>query len=60
MRDFLVEWKETVDKTTTVRAESMEEAFNLWCDGEWDYPPDIEGVKLVENTIKIEELWKLK
>ena len=56
MGDFLVEWKETVDKSVTVRAESMAEAFNLWCKGEWNYPPDIETEIVIESTIKIEEL----
>ena len=56
MRDFLVEWKETVDKTVTVRAASMAEAFNLWCRGEWNHPPDIEREMVIENSIKIEEL----
>lgn len=54
MKHFAVSWEEKVEKVVIIKADTPDEAMEIWRSGNWEYAPYVESEDVIDNSIKVE------
>lgn len=54
MKHFAVSWEEKVEKVVIIKADTPEEAMDIWRNGTWEYAPYVESDEVIESSVEVE------
>ena len=58
MKEYEIKWTDLVGYTTTIEADSKEEALAAFKDGDYDEAEPCGYVELKDGSVEVEEAWK--